>query len=94
MRTPYLFLFFVFHAIGAHYTYSLVPYDDWWQSISGDALEERNHYDRIVHFFYGLLVTPAAVEIFAHYANAQHVACRSAAQGSKGTDPFKGVRPL
>ena len=62
-----LFVFFVFHAIGAHYTYSLVPYADWWQSIGGAALEGRNHYDRAVHFLYGLLVTPAAVEIFAHY---------------------------
>ena len=26
-----LFVFFVLHAVGAHYTYSLVPYDDWWQ---------------------------------------------------------------
>ena len=63
-----LFLFFVFHSIGSHYTYSLVPYDDWWRSIGGEALEGRNHYDRIVHFLYGFLVTPAAVEIFAHYA--------------------------
>ena len=31
------------------------------------ALEGRNHYDRLVHFVYGLLVTPAAVELFAHY---------------------------
>ena len=30
-----LFVFFVFHAIGAHYTYSLVPYADWWQSLGG-----------------------------------------------------------
>ena len=30
-------------------------------------LEGRNHYDRLVHFVYGLLVTPAAVELFAHY---------------------------
>jgi len=62
-----LFVFFVFHAIGAHYTYSLVPYSDWWQALTGAALEGRNHYDRLVHFLYGLLVTPAAVEIFAHY---------------------------
>ena len=62
-----LFLFFVCHAIGAHYTYSLVPYADWWQSLTGIALEGRNHYDRLVHFLYGLLVTPAAVELFAHY---------------------------
>jgi putative membrane protein len=62
-----LFAFFVLHAIGAHYTYSLVPYADWWQAAGGGALEGRNHYDRIVHFVYGLLVTPAAVELFAHY---------------------------
>ncbi len=62
-----LFVFFVFHAIGAHFTYSLVPYADWWQAVGGAALEGRNHYDRFVHFVYGLLVTPAAVEIFARY---------------------------
>jgi putative membrane protein len=62
-----LFAFFVLHAIGAHYTYSLVPYSDWWQALGGGAAEGRNHYDRFVHFIYGLLVTPAAVEVFAHY---------------------------
>jgi putative membrane protein len=62
-----LFAFFVLHAIGAHYTYSLVPYADWWQALGGGAPEGRNHYDRFVHFIYGLLVTPAAVEVFAHY---------------------------
>ncbi len=62
-----LFVFFACHAIGAHYTYSLVPYAEWWQSLTGFAPEGRNHYDRLVHFLYGLLVTPAAVELFAHY---------------------------
>ncbi|MBM4218794.1 MAG: DUF2238 domain-containing protein [Gammaproteobacteria bacterium] len=64
-----LFVFFVFHAVGAHYTYSLVPYADWWQSLGGAPLEGRNHYDRLVHFLYGLLVTPAAVELFARYGS-------------------------
>jgi putative membrane protein len=63
-----LFVFFMFHAVGAHYTYALVPYADWWQSLGGSALEGRNHYDRLVHFLYGLLVTPAAVELLGHYA--------------------------
>jgi putative membrane protein len=62
-----LFVFFVFHAVGAHYTYSLVPYADWWQSLGGAPLEGRNHYDRLVHFLYGLLVTPAVVELFRRY---------------------------
>ncbi len=67
-----LFVFLVFHEIGSHYTYSLVPYDAWWHTLTGRSLDEllgfeRNHYDRLVHFLYGLLVTPAAVELFGHY---------------------------
>jgi putative membrane protein len=67
-----LFGFFVFHSIGSHYTYSLVPYDAWFESVTGSSLDvllgfERNHFDRFVHFLYGLLIAPAAVEIFAHY---------------------------
>jgi putative membrane protein len=67
-----LFAFFSLHAIGAHYTYSLVPYDQWFQALTGGTLNEllgfeRNHFDRLIHFLYGLLVTPAAVGIFAHY---------------------------
>lgn len=64
-----LFLFGVLHEIGAHYQYSDVPYDAWFATISGgrslDALLgfERNQYDRFVHLLYGLLVTPAAVEV-------------------------------
>jgi putative membrane protein len=67
-----LFLFFVLHSIGSHYTYALVPYDEWFQSVAGVSVDgllgfERNHFDRLVHFLYGLLIAPAAVEIFAHY---------------------------
>jgi putative membrane protein len=67
-----LFAFFVLHSIGSHYTYALVPYDDWFRALTGGSLNEllgfeRNHFDRLVHFLYGVLVTPAAVELFAHY---------------------------
>jgi putative membrane protein len=63
-----LFVFFVFHAIGSHYTYSEVPVDAWcqaWFGFSPDAAFgfERNHYDRLVHFLYGLLAIPAALDI-------------------------------
>lgn len=67
-----LFVFFTLHEIGAHYTYSLVPYDDWWQALTGSTFNamagwQRNHFDRGLHLLYGLLVAPAAVEVFAHY---------------------------
>jgi len=63
-----LFVFFMLHELGAHYTYSEVPYDRWAQALSGHTLSEvfgleRNHYDRLVHFLYGLLITPAAIEL-------------------------------
>ena len=56
-----LFAFLCLHAIGAHYTYSLVPWDDALRSVSGTSLNEvlgatRNHYDRVVHLAYGLLL--------------------------------------
>lgn len=56
-----LFVFGVLHAIGAHYTYSLVPVERWLQAL-GMTLQGRNDYDRVVHFSYGLLVLPAVSE--------------------------------
>ncbi len=69
---PSLLLIIVFlslHTIGSHYTYSAVPYDAWWQTITGHSLNgvfgwERNHYDRLVHFSYGLLLAYPIREFF------------------------------
>jgi putative membrane protein len=47
-------LFLVLHAWGGHHTYSLTPLGFWIQDAFGLA---RNHYDRIVHFAFGLLMT-------------------------------------
>lgn len=68
-----LFVFLVLHTVGAHYTYSEVPYDDWTRALTGHSLNEalgwqRNHYDRLVHFSYGLLLLPAGVELFDRVA--------------------------
>lgn len=65
-----LFVFFMLHELGAHYTYSLVPYDAWSAALFGSSVNEwlgleRNHFDRAIHFLYGILVTPAVVELFA-----------------------------
>ncbi len=56
----------IFHTIGTHFTYSLTPYDEFARSVFGFSINElfgwqRNHYDRFVHFLYGLfLALPAA----------------------------------
>jgi putative membrane protein len=45
--------FFCLHTIGAHYTYSETPIGYWIANLLGI---ERNHYDRVVHFSFGLLM--------------------------------------
>lgn len=56
-----LFAFLCIHEVGAHYTYSRVPYDQWGTLLTGVSVNkvlglERNHYDRLVHLSYGLLL--------------------------------------
>lgn len=53
-------LFLVLHTIGSHYTYSEVPIGDWVRDAFGLA---RNHYDRVVHFSFGLLMLRPIREI-------------------------------
>lgn len=57
-----IFVFMCLHQIGAHYTYAEVPYDSWFESLTGMGLNERlgwerNHFDRVIHLSYGLLIT-------------------------------------
>lgn len=63
------FLFLLTHIIGARYLYSNVPFDSWCESLFGVHLSEaigatRNHWDRFVHFVFGLLMIHPAREIF------------------------------
>ena len=46
------FVFLVLHAVGSHYTYSLVPIGFTVQELFE---LDRNHYDRLVHLAFGLL---------------------------------------
>ncbi len=46
-------IFISLHLVGAHYTYSETPFGFWMQDLFGF---ERNHYDRLVHFAFGLLL--------------------------------------
>jgi putative membrane protein len=66
-------IFLSLHAIGAHYTYSLVPYDAAFRNLTGDSLNgllglSRNHYDRLVHFGYGLLLALPVRELLMRLA--------------------------
>lgn len=46
-----MFLYLVFHTIGSYYTYTNMPLFYWLRDMFDLS---RNHYDRLVHFFFGL----------------------------------------
>ncbi|HKY89880.1 MAG TPA: DUF2238 domain-containing protein [Nevskiaceae bacterium] len=71
-----IFLFLCLHAVGSHYTYSEVPYDSAWRALTGTGFNEmlgweRNHFDRLVHFCYGLLFAYPLHEVFLSVADAR-----------------------
>jgi putative membrane protein len=61
-------LFISLHLIGAHYTYAEVPFGFWLQDTFNFT---RNHYDRIVHFSYGLLNAYPFRDIFMRAAGVR-----------------------
>ena len=59
-------LFMILHAVGAHYTYAKVPFGFCIK----DAFDlDRNHFDRIVHLAFGLLLSYPAYDLFRRAAN-------------------------
>jgi len=62
-----IFVFMMLHALGAHYTYAMVPYQEWFPSLAGG----RNMYDRLVHFSYGLLLAYPIREMFLRIGNVR-----------------------
>ena len=71
-----IFIFLAIHEIGSHYTYAEVPYDAWFSAAFGTTFNElvgweRNNFDRVVHFSYGLLLAYPIREIYFRLANAE-----------------------
>jgi len=52
--------FLILHTLGSHYTYSEVPIGDTVRDLFGLS---RNHYDRFVHFSFGLLMMQPLLEL-------------------------------
>ena len=71
-----IFIFLCLHTVGAHYTYAEVPYDAWTTRLTGHSFNslvgwERNNFDRIVHFSYGLLLAYPIRELFLRIGNVR-----------------------
>jgi putative membrane protein len=68
-----ILVFLCLHEVGAHYTYAQVPYDRWFEALTGRTLNgvlgwERNNFDRVIHFSYGLLLAYPVREVFLRVA--------------------------
>lgn len=60
-----LSLFMTLHLIGAHYTYAETPFGFWMQSWFD---LQRNHFDRLVHFSFGLFLAIPVRELLLRAA--------------------------
>ena len=70
-RTSYLllFVFVCFHEWGAHHKYADVPLGEWlkvWLHTT------RNHYDRVMHFVFGLFLSVPMMEAFVHLTGVRN----------------------
>lgn len=71
-----IFAFLCLHEVGAHYTYAEVPYDAGFEALTGVTFNsvigwQRNNFDRVAHFAYGLLITYPLREIFMRVSGAR-----------------------
>jgi putative membrane protein len=65
-----IFLYLALHEWGAHYKYSDVPLGEWMKTW---LHTQRNHYDRIVHFAFGLLLSYPMQEAFIRAARVREM---------------------
>lgn len=63
-----IFAFLALHEWGAQYKYSDVPLGEWMKPALGAT---RNHYDRVMHFSYGLLLAYPMQEWFVRSAGVR-----------------------
>ena len=60
-----IFIYLCIHEFGAHYKYSDVPVGEWLKPL---LHTQRNHYDRIAHFSFGLLLSYPFQEVLMRSA--------------------------
>lgn len=65
-------VFLLVHILGARYLYSFTPYSEWTQALFSFSLDnvmgwQRNMYDRLVHFSYGLCLFPLMFDLLKYY---------------------------
>ncbi len=62
--------FVVLHLFGAHFTYNDMTYFIWYSDWFGF---ERNYYDQVIHFLFGLMVFVPFFELFYHQGTSRRL---------------------
>src|SRR3989338_6732753 len=57
-----IFVFLILHTLGSYYTYSSFPL---FELLKEPLSLERNHYDRVIHYLFGVLMFLPAFELVA-----------------------------
>ena len=69
-----LLMFSVSHSFGSCYLYQYVPYNEWMIYLFDFNFDsffgfERNHYDRLVHFLFGVLLLASSRDLIIKLSN-------------------------
>jgi putative membrane protein len=67
-----ILMFLALHEWGAHHKYADVPLGEW---MKGWFKTNRNHYDRVIHFLFGLLLSYPIREVFLRRSGAKPTWC-------------------
>ena len=62
--------FLTLHAVGAHYTYAQTPFGEWLKEVFDLS---RNHFDRMIHFSFGLLMAYPVREVLLRVAKVPRI---------------------
>ena len=65
-----LTLFVILHLFGANTTYNAMSYFNWFSDWLG---LQRNYYDQVIHFLFGLMVFASFFEIFYHQGHSRRL---------------------
>jgi len=71
--------FVLLHLFAARWSYSFVPYSEWLPTFNARFGFERNMFDRVVHFLFGVLAILPFAEISGRYGG---LSLRSALTGA------------
>lgn len=66
------------HIFAARWLYTYVPYNEWFKELFNFDFQayfgfKRNHFDRFVHFLFGIFVWPFLIQVLGSWRNLKRI---------------------